>query len=114
MTSLLLLSFSLFIRFPHLLGFGVLTPEYAASKVVDAIENNQTILIMPRGAYFSTALQQYVQPFDPQINNLLQIYMSYNFVVVQVFSLAEIFKSLLVVRTLYGNDVNFQIKEKLN
>ena len=40
--------------------------------------------------------------------------MSYNFVVVQVFSLAEIFKSLLVVRNVYGNDVNFQIKEKLN
>lgn len=50
-------------RFPHLLGFGVLTPEYAASKVVDAIENNQTILIMPRGAYFSTALQ-HILPVD--------------------------------------------------
>lgn len=44
-------------RFPHLLGFGVLTPQYAASKIVDAIEKNQTLLMMPRGAYFSTALQ---------------------------------------------------------
>ena len=44
-----------------MLGFSILTPEYAASKVVDAIEKNQTVLIMPRGAYFSAALQQYVQ-----------------------------------------------------
>lgn len=44
-------------RFPHLLGFGVLTPQYAASKIVDAIEKNQTFLMMPRGAYFSKALQ---------------------------------------------------------
>lgn len=44
-------------RFPHLLGFSVLTPEYAASKIVDAIEKNQIHLIMPRGAYFSAALQ---------------------------------------------------------
>ena len=43
-----------------MLGFSVLTPEYAASKVVDAIEKNQTLIIMPRGAYLSTALQQYV------------------------------------------------------
>jgi len=60
---------SLFIRFPHLLGLSILTPEYAASKVVDAIEKNQTILMMPRGAYFSTALQQYVQQFDSHSNN---------------------------------------------
>ena len=51
-----------------MLGLSILTPEYAASKVVDAIEKNQTILIMPRGAYFSTALQQYVQ-FDSHSNN---------------------------------------------
>ena len=67
MISWLLLS--LFIRFPHLLGFSILTPEYAASKVVDAIEKKQTILMMPRGAYFSTALQQYVQKFDSHSNN---------------------------------------------
>ena len=67
MISELLLS--LFIRFPHLLGFSILTPEYAASKVVDAIEKNQKILMMPRGAYFSTALQQYVQQFDLHSNN---------------------------------------------
>ena len=48
----------MFPRFPHLLGFGVLTPQYAASKIVDAIEKNQTLLMMPRGAYFSKALQQ--------------------------------------------------------
>ena len=47
-----------------MLGFSVLTPEYAASKIVDAIEKNQIRLIMPRGAYFSAALQQYVLQFD--------------------------------------------------
>ena len=52
-----------------MLGLSILTPEYAASKVVDAIEKNQTILMMPRGAYFSTALQQYVQQFDSHSNN---------------------------------------------
>ena len=52
--------FLLFCRFPRLLGFSVLTPEYSASKVVDAIEKNQTLIMMPRGAYLSTALQQYV------------------------------------------------------
>ncbi|KAL9970363.1 hypothetical protein ACROYT_G022721 [Oculina patagonica] len=44
-------------RFPHLLGFSVLTPQYAASKIVDAIEKNQTVLMMPRGAYLANAAQ---------------------------------------------------------
>lgn len=44
-------------RFPNLVGFGTLTPQYAASKVIDAIEKNQIHLTMPRGAYLSTALQ---------------------------------------------------------
>ena len=113
MTSLLLLSFSLFIRFPHLLGFGVLTPEFAASKVVDAIENNQTILIMPRGAYFSTALQQYVQPFDPQI-----IFYKYTCDIILLwfrFFPWLTFSSLFwLFAEVYGNDVNFEIQEKLN
>lgn len=47
-------------RFPKLVGFAYLTPEYAAAKIVDAIEKNQVILAMPRGAYFAVALQQYV------------------------------------------------------
>lgn len=41
-----------------MVGFGTLTPQYAASKVIDAIEKNQIHLTMPRGAYLSTALQQ--------------------------------------------------------
>jgi len=44
-------------RFPKLVGFAYLTPEYAAAKIVDAIEKNQVILAMPRGAYFAVALQ---------------------------------------------------------
>lgn len=44
-------------RFPSLVGFAYLTPEYAAAKIIDAIETNQTILAMPRGAYFSAAVQ---------------------------------------------------------
>lgn len=47
-------------RFPKLVGFDYLTPEYAAAKIVDAIEKNQVILAMPKGAYFAAALQQYV------------------------------------------------------
>ncbi|KAL9970364.1 hypothetical protein ACROYT_G022723 [Oculina patagonica] len=45
------------LRFPNLLGFSALTPEYAASKIVDAIEKNQTVLMMPRGAYLAAALR---------------------------------------------------------
>ena len=46
------------------MGFSYLSPEYAASKVVDAIEKNQTVLLMPRGAYVAAALQQYVLQFN--------------------------------------------------
>lgn len=51
-------NYSWFFRFPNLVGFGTLTPQYAASKVIDAIEKNQIHLTMPRGAYLSTAIQQ--------------------------------------------------------